>query len=221
VRGSLDVLLSTPMSTRSILAGKWWGSFRRVGNVVIWPAATTAFLVYDRGYWSGYVLLLGLVLAYGAAITSLGLALATWVSRLGRAIALCVSSYVLFMVGWPILVRLFFQSGPRSVVQALMVGNPPIGVMFTTVATSASEFRAVAPGADRGEVFFWAFAWIVAFAGVAAALFYATLATFDHCLGRIPATGLRPPARPRGQSSLSDAELLALVPSSVEDEEEP
>ena len=30
VRGSLDVLLSTPMSTRSILAGKWWGSFRRV-----------------------------------------------------------------------------------------------------------------------------------------------------------------------------------------------
>ena len=25
VRGSLDVLLSTPMSTRSILAGKWWG----------------------------------------------------------------------------------------------------------------------------------------------------------------------------------------------------
>ncbi len=28
VRGSLDVLMSTPLSTREILAGKWWGSFR-------------------------------------------------------------------------------------------------------------------------------------------------------------------------------------------------
>ena len=27
VRGSLDVLLCTPLSTRSILVGKWWGSF--------------------------------------------------------------------------------------------------------------------------------------------------------------------------------------------------
>ena len=43
----------------------------------------------------GFGLLLGLVLAYGAAITSLGLAAATWVRRLGRAVALCVTSYVL------------------------------------------------------------------------------------------------------------------------------
>ena len=28
--GSLDVLLTTPLSTRSILAGKWWGAFRQV-----------------------------------------------------------------------------------------------------------------------------------------------------------------------------------------------
>ena len=94
VRGSLDVLLSTPMSTRSILAGKWWGSFRGVCSIVIWPAATAMFLADDRGTWVGYWLFLGLMLAYGAAITSLGLALATWVSRLGRAVALCVTAYV-------------------------------------------------------------------------------------------------------------------------------
>ena len=58
--------------------------------VAIWPAATTVFLVLDHGHWSNYLVLLGLVLAYGATITSLGLALATWVSRLGRAVALCV-----------------------------------------------------------------------------------------------------------------------------------
>ena len=28
--GSLDVLLSTPLSTKSIVAAKWWGMFRRV-----------------------------------------------------------------------------------------------------------------------------------------------------------------------------------------------
>ena len=38
VRGSLDVLLSTPLSTRSILAGKWWGTFRQTAHVLVWPA---------------------------------------------------------------------------------------------------------------------------------------------------------------------------------------
>ena len=73
VRGSLDVLLSTPMLTRSILAGKWWGSFRPVLNVVIWPAATSPVLLAEGGSWMSYLALLGLVLAFGAAIASLGL----------------------------------------------------------------------------------------------------------------------------------------------------
>ena len=38
VRGSLDVLLCTPLSTRSILVGKWWGSFLQAAHVLIWPA---------------------------------------------------------------------------------------------------------------------------------------------------------------------------------------
>ena len=38
VRGSLDVLLCTPLSTRSILVGKWWGSFRQAAHVLVWPA---------------------------------------------------------------------------------------------------------------------------------------------------------------------------------------
>ena len=40
-----------------------------------------------------------------------------------------------------------------------------------------------------------------------------TRATFDDRLGRIPDDGLRPPSRPRGRSSLSAAELVALVSS--------
>ena len=83
VRGSLDVLLSTPLSTRSILVGKWWGAFRQVPFLLIWPALTTSFLAIASGNWIQYALLLGLIAAYGAVIASLGLALATWVSRLG------------------------------------------------------------------------------------------------------------------------------------------
>ena len=219
VRGSLDVLLSTPMPTRSILAGNWWGSFRRILGVAIWPAATTAFLAYESGYWIGVLLLTGLVLAHGAAITSLGLAIATWVSRVGRAIAVCVTLYVLFVIGWPIAVSLFLRGGSRSIGQPLVTGDPAVGVMFATMATSPSGFGPIAPGAMRGEVFLWTFGWIVVLTIVAAALFDATSATFDGCLGRHARGRPGPPPRRPVRSSLSEAELLVLVRSSPEDEE--
>ena len=106
VRGSLDILLCTPLSTRSILAGKWWGSFRQATAVVIWPALLAGFLLVQSGRWISYLLLLGLVTGYCAVITSLGLAMATWASRIGRAVALCVSIYVVSSIGWLILVSL-------------------------------------------------------------------------------------------------------------------
>ena len=46
------------------------------------------------------------MLSYGAAITSMGLALATWVPRLGRAIAINVVIFVLITIGWPLLLRI-------------------------------------------------------------------------------------------------------------------
>jgi ABC-type transport system involved in multi-copper enzyme maturation permease subunit len=217
VRGSLDVLLSTPMSTRSILAGKWWGSFRGVFRVAIWPAATAAFLAYDSGYWNGYILLLGLVLAHGAVVTGLGLAMATWVGRPGRAIALCVTVFLLSVIGWPIVLCVSIWDEP-SFREALLTGDLPVGVMYATMATSASGVGPITHGAIRGEVFLWVFGWIVVLAIAAAALFSAASATFDGCLGRIPDVGLRPSRHPRLQSSPATAELLAMVSSSSEDE---
>lgn len=81
--GSLDVLLSTPLSTRSILIGKWWGAFRSIRPVIFWAALIGAVLVTVTGRWLHYALYLALVLAYGVAIASIGMALATWVSRIG------------------------------------------------------------------------------------------------------------------------------------------
>ncbi len=216
-RGSLDVLLSTPMPTRTILAGKWWGSFRPALGVAIWPAATTLFLAVRFGHWSHYLALLGLVLAYGAAITSLGLALAIWVGRLGRALALCVAAYVVFLIGWPILVSLCLgNSSDWHFARALlMMGDPIFGPYALTVGMA----RADAPfgaGQTLGDLIRGAFLWIPAFIGVAAVLFWVALISFDGCLGRIPDDGMRSPSRRPGRSSRSASELLALVPSSSE-----
>jgi ABC-type transport system involved in multi-copper enzyme maturation permease subunit len=218
-RGSLDVLLSTPMPTRAILAGRWWGGFRRAVGVAIWPAAIAVPLAARSGYWGGYVLLIGMVLAHAAAIISLGLMIAAWIGRPGRAIAACVCVVVLSWIGWPILVGLAFNGpGGRKLAQALGFGVPPAGVLYATMAVSASG--RIAPDVDRSDVFVWTFSWIAALTSVAAVLFAATLATFDGCLGRIPDEGMRRPSPPRrGRSSLSAAELLAMMPSS--DEQEP
>ena len=64
-----------------------------------WPALIAGVLVAASGRWLHYALLLGLILAYGAVLASLGLALATWVSRPGRAVALAVTIYAVFSIG--------------------------------------------------------------------------------------------------------------------------
>jgi hypothetical protein len=70
------------------------------------------------------------------------------------------------------------------------------------------------------ETILWGFIWVAAYIGAAVFLYRVTLATFDGCLGRIPDDGARPRSRLLGKSSLSTAELLALVPSSSEEFEE-
>ncbi len=65
-----------------------------------------------------------LILAYGVFITSLGLALATWVPRLGRAVALCVVVDVLITVGWFFLILMF----TRNAAAEGMLGVSPSAV---------------------------------------------------------------------------------------------
>jgi ABC-type transport system involved in multi-copper enzyme maturation permease subunit len=191
VRSSLDVLLSTPLSTFSILVGKWWGAFRAAPHVLVWPALATGFIVLDGGSWIQYVLLLGLVLTYSAVIASLGLALATWVSRLGRAVALCVSAYVVFSLGWLFLGLLAFPHDQMGLL--LLMGSPLFGSPLATAAVASDE-RHMLGHEDQPYVAAGAFLWMLINGGVAALLFMAVLATFDRCLGRISeATGASGP----------------------------
>jgi hypothetical protein len=137
-------------------------------------------LVATSGRWSSYLALLGLILAYGAVITSLGLALATWVCRLGRAVALCISAYVVFSIGWLVIVALFFTTDQTSL--PLVLGSPPYGILFATASVSPGQDSLIAPATT---IALSALVWIIVDAGIALLLFVVTLSTFDKCLGRV------------------------------------
>src|SRR5262249_23235747 len=102
--GSLDLLLSTPLPTSDVIRGQWWGAFRSVPLLAILPGLVAAALAYRSGRWIGPPLVAGLVLAYGAAITSLGLVLATRIAQVGRVLALCVGAVVGVTIGLPLVV---------------------------------------------------------------------------------------------------------------------
>jgi ABC-type transport system involved in multi-copper enzyme maturation permease subunit len=177
VRGNLDILLATPLSTRSIVWGKWWGTYRAVPVLAICPGVVAAVLSRDGGRWEGTVMIVGLFLAYGSAVTSLGLALATWVRRLDYAVALNVAMLGGVTFGWLFAVALM---EPRGGTIGLAAGSPIIGIMFPTVAMNfftSSEWESL--------VGWWCF-WIAVYAAVAALLAWAVVKTFDRCLGRIP-----------------------------------
>ena len=96
------------------------------------------------GTWFGYLLLIGSILAYGAVITSLGLAMATRVSRLGRAVALCVTAYVVFSIGWPILVA---HAGPDRAAGAV----PGHGDVRPSAASSPRPWSGPITSAPRDD----------------------------------------------------------------------
>ena len=117
--GSLDVLLTTPLATRSIVLAKWWGAFRPVPKIAVLPgliafgaAAERSNLVAAVGY---SVLITALVLAYGAFFTSLGLAIATWQPRLGRAVGFSVGAFLVVTVIYPAILISMTRTGPDDV----------------------------------------------------------------------------------------------------------
>lgn len=200
VRGSLDVLLATPLSTRSIVWGKWWGSFRRAPWLAFWPALVTfSYIPAGTSTWEvGMVFLVPvLIVAQGAAVASLGLALATWVSRTGRAVTWTVTALVASTVGWPIVGILLMGGSVDSIAVTIVIfGSPLFNIVIPTnlLDRTAGFSGPMEVGIPIAVVF-----WTVAYAMAAAGLFLATLLTFDRCLGRtpeLPSTGREP--RPDG-----------------------
>ncbi len=171
-RGSLDLLMSTPVSTWQIVVGKWLGAFRLVPLLAILPAVViwAENYVADTRRWYQAPLMIAFVLCAGAAITSLGLAMATRFSQVGRAVGTTVAVYVLVTVGWVALAGLLF--GRQA--QRLVVASPMIWPLFVT--NEAERFRP-----QRAEEVFW----IIFYGLSSAAILLTTLTSFDRRLGRI------------------------------------
>jgi ABC-type transport system involved in multi-copper enzyme maturation permease subunit len=193
-RGSLDVLVATPLSTTAILLAKWWGTFRLVPFLAIGPglfalAIATARVV--RRPATGIIpnvtdlslgarlaaaaLAAAVILAQGAALVSLGLALATWIKRQARAIAASVVVFVLVAVGWPFLA--IFGPGHRAMgLAALSPIVSSIGLLEGL--TSRSDYLA--------PMLWWIGLWNIAAAALAIGLLWLAVRTFDEAFGRVP-----------------------------------
>jgi ABC-type transport system involved in multi-copper enzyme maturation permease subunit len=183
VRGTLDVLLTTPLSTRSILWGKWWGTYRSVPWLIWLPLLVAGSVAFANDHWSGVLLVAAMVLVYGAAVTSWGLALATWIARLGRALAVSVSLFVLATVGPFVPLLLLMRQGQRY--EWLAEGSPFFGMgAFTDLLSNQGGM-----GSRYQECLHSLLMWGVAYLVVAAVLFILTVLTFDGCLGRMPERG--------------------------------
>jgi ABC-type transport system involved in multi-copper enzyme maturation permease subunit len=126
VRGSLDVLMSTPLATHSIVLGKWWATYRRTLPMLVLPALSGLFVAgtcLDYPPWMpaqmiqmakpitnvdrvrAGILPTAFFLVHSAAVTSFGLALAIWFKRTGRAVAISVAAFVVMSIGWIVAVE--------------------------------------------------------------------------------------------------------------------
>ncbi|WP_435016065.1 ABC transporter permease [Tundrisphaera sp. TA3] len=223
VRGSLDVLMATPLASRSILAAKWWGLYRRVlvlailpifaaglfaatmetrsVAVPVGPGRTLKFVPLTVGERAAAVALTGAdFLASGAAIVSLGLALATWIPRLGRAMAVGVIAFFFFGIIWMILIGFLqsllidYQRLPYDILMQwddwLMDRLVSISPIFGSIMPLTELTRYGSRPMGNGE---WiAMGVIAAFKfAVAWGLFALAAGTFDRCLGRMPETARR------------------------------
>jgi ABC-type Na+ efflux pump permease subunit len=209
-RGSLDVLLATPLSTRTIVYGKWLGTFRFVPLLVVCPLILTlAMATGDLSAWLarigtagqdnydrltlaerllGVSLLASTLVANGAAIVSLGLLLATWVRRQSRAIAISVSGFVLTAIAWPILVMVLSRGGGPSSVASGVAALSPIW----SAGNMADCLSIRMPGAR--QFFGWLIFWDLVVGAVAFVLLELTVRTFDRSFSRVPETGGLPEA---------------------------
>jgi ABC-type transport system involved in multi-copper enzyme maturation permease subunit len=217
VRGSLDVLMATPISTRAIVWGKWLGTYRITLWLAVLPglaalimACATPSLPAPIPVASGFpnygrvtlvdrlatpALVVLEVLTYGAVITGLGLFLATWIARPGRAIALSVAAFVLAAVGWPFAFEMFILRP----LQAWLVTNANIsgaegnwifmGLISLSPLLGPAMTLDILDRPGMGDTR-WLFHLVVltwcllawAFAG---ALYGAVLRSFDRRLGRM------------------------------------
>lgn len=200
-RGSLDVLMTTPLPSRSIVWGKWRGTFRLTLVVLFWPiliAYAMAIRIMPDARLAAFYVILPYGIAWGAFVSSLGLALACWTKRLGRTVALAVSIYVALALGIPMLAR--GEEGEGWFPASPFWGMGGVSNLMKATGLTGGPFtRLVVFGA----------LWAVVYAIAAVVLFGAIELTFEAALGRLPE---RP--RPPWLSAILDRETYRRIKDS-------
>lgn len=179
-RGSLDVLLATPLPSWRIVWAKWRASFRSLPWLLVLPISSAVMMSSATGRIWAVWLLAALILAYGAALTSLGLGLATWVSRPGRAAAITAGMYVSMTLGWVPLSQMLMSNALGRNSEGLMGGSPlaGVGMLCTQIYQPGGTIEVT-------ETVQWTVFWTVAYGAVASGLLLMTFETFNGFLGRM------------------------------------
>lgn len=190
VRGSLDVVMTTPISTRTIVMSKWWGVFLPASLIAIVPTfgVFTSLLVH-QGDWLTLLLMPALVLSYIAACTSLGLLMATVNSGLGKAIGWAVTIYCMITVGGYVLpFMVFSRQGSDAIGFSCM--SPFTGVAITVMGASAKVGTNDAKYWIEWGARYWLVFWCFVTLMTNFALLWFTLRIFDQALGRNTSGGV-------------------------------
>ncbi len=184
-RGSLDILLTTPLSSRSIVLAKWWSVFRQVPRLLWLPILVATILACVTDNWWPLVLFVLFVVVVSAAWTSIGLALSTWISRPSRAVTVSVILYAFASLGWPLMALTIFGND-RDLGATLSDVSPFHGIFDLTCSVGGlGWFQHVHHSLTT---------WSITYALVGVLVLAAILATFDHALGRVPEKCRRRPA---------------------------
>ncbi len=203
-RGSLDVLLSTPLSTRSIVLGKWLAMLRYLPLLAIGPTIVCAALAHDdlSGFMAmrpgafrvqhqnqddfqrafAAILMPLTILAHGAWIASLGLALSVRIRRESRAISLVAAAYVVYVLAIPIAAIVLggpSGNGPFSSIAPVLASSPVFAAI--QIVESLTTLRV-----DTTSALLWIAFWDVIAAGAALGLLGATIKAFDRKFDRVP-----------------------------------
>jgi ABC-type transport system involved in multi-copper enzyme maturation permease subunit len=225
-RGSLDVLMTTPLPTDRIVLAKWWGAYRFVPALALLPAIGALLVgvtepkipaaLFRSGQtpdpmgWidrAAFICLpTALFLAQAAVVTSFGLALATWIRRIGRAIAASVTCYAVIAFGWLITFELEVVPGIMSWLGFIRQNDPEAWEFFTMIGASVCPLGAqLTPhlsthlaAAGIRYAFYIGHVIVLLFTiGVALLFLGLLLATFNRSMGRMPERPVRAPRPPR------------------------
>jgi ABC-2 family transporter protein len=218
VRGSLDALLAAPISTRAIVWGKWMGTYRVAFWLAVLPGVAAAviaatcpdvspgFKAVLPGVTIGPVKLVDRVLApvlivaewlsWGAAFTSLGLLLATWTPRIGRAIGISVAALLLLSFGWMFLAAFVILPALHTWlygsydVQSTELIWIDLGLLALSPMAAPMITIQALDSAHAGRWQFWAIMsiWCLLAWTCAGVMYWAALRLFDGRLGRMRET---------------------------------